>query len=170
MATQTGLTHLFGFQMGTMTFLVKNGDASTTRTNYVQPNIQSLGFTHSLESTKIKGTSGEYVGIILHGEMIECTFDFIPEGTSISIDPTVAGSPSKSAIFPVVGGSVSITGLPVVAAGSYSDALNTGTTLSPGTNLWIYEGGGTIKGSSDSHWTGSITLKRYPGITSAVAI
>jgi len=165
MATQTGLTHLFGFQMGTMTFIAKNGDASTPATNYVKPNIQSLGFTHSLESTKIKGTSGEYVGIILHGEMIECTFDFIPEGTSISIDPTVAGSPSKSAIFPVLGGSVSITGLPVVAAGSYSDALNT-TAF----NHWIYEGGGTIKGSSDSNWTGSITLKRYPGITSAVAI
>jgi hypothetical protein len=164
MATQTGLTHLFGF--GTLTFLVKTIDASTTVTNYAKPNIQGMGFTHSLDSSVIKSTNGEVTGLILHGEMIECTFDFIPEGTAIAIT-NAAGNANASAFFPPVGGSVQVTGMPVIVAGSFNDALNTGSS---GTNLWIYKGGGTIKGENASNWTGSIPLVRYPGITSAVPV
>jgi len=162
MATQTGLTHLFGF--GTLTFLVKTADASTTVTNYAKPNIQGMGFTHSLDSTIIKSTNGEVTGLILSGEMIECTFDFIPEGTTIAIT-NAAGSANVSAFFPPVGGSVVVTGMPLIVAGSFNDALNTTST-----NTWIYKGGGTIKGENASNWTGSIPLVRFPGITSAAAV
>ena len=73
--------------------------------------------------------------------------------------------PMAAAFFPPVGGSVAVTGMPVIVAGSFTDALNTTTT-----NTWIYKGGGTIKGENASNWTGSIPLVRYPGITSAAAV
>jgi len=160
MATQTGLTHLYGVPA----VFVMNSASGSAVTGYVTPNIQSGGITHGLESSKIKSTTGEYVGIILHGEMLECTFDCIPEGSVLDVNFATTGSPSISARLPVVGGQVQITGLPIIPIGSFTDAFNTNAT---NVQRWVYEGGGSIKGDSGSHWTMTLPLKRYPSIAAA---
>jgi hypothetical protein len=162
MATQTGKTHLYGVP-ATFVFYSANGIVVS---GYVTPNLQSGSLSHSVEVDKIKSTTGEFTGLIHHGEALSCTFDCIPEGSVLDVG-TFAG-PVLSARLPAVGGNVVITGLPILAAGSFADAFNVNTAGSaPETSRWIYEGGGSIKGSSDSHWTMTLPLMRYPGIVGA---
>jgi hypothetical protein len=73
----------------------------------------------------------------------------------------------NSAQTPEAGGSALITGLPIIPKGPFRDAINTnGVNIQP----WIYEGGENFTLPADDKATGSITLMRYPKITSGVAI
>lgn len=151
MATQVGTAHIFGTPATV-------GIASLT--GYITPNVQTLDLSHNSDIDKIKSQTGEVSGIISSGDSIECEFNFIPEGTTTLNAKLSAGIPASLS-------GITITGLPIIAFGPFTDAFNTN---SGNTQPWIYEGGGKIKGASDGKWTAIFTLHRYIGITSASAL
>ncbi len=151
MATQLGTGHIHSLNGGTL---------GCSLAGYVSPNLQTLRLQHAAESDKIKGQAGNTTGLILQDDMLECTFEVIPEGTTVANAKTSAGLPAAGTTF-------TITGLPIIAAGGFADALNTG---GGNTQPWIYEGGGQIHGDKAGKWTATLPLKRYPGITSGTAI
>jgi hypothetical protein len=160
MATMQSKGHVFGLYTGDIKFLASDG--STAFTGYVQfdKNNQSLELKHNGTVDRIVGQTGEITSLIAHGEHLEVTLDFIPEGA------TLAAAKAGAAIPPGVYGA-KITGLPIIIMGSFSDALNTdGGSTQP----WFYEFDGTISGAAEGKWTGKITLHRYPSITSAAVI
>lgn len=136
----------------------------TALTGYVSPNMQSLKANHKADVKTTKGQNGKTTTAYYSDEQIELTFDVIPEGTTPGSAIVEA---KKSAGLPAVGSAFTITGLPIIVIGAFTDGLNTnGTSTQP----WIYEGGGTISGEADEKWTLSLPLKRYEGITSGTAI
>jgi hypothetical protein len=156
MSTQIGRGHIVGLSGGTITFT--NPD-TTTLAGTILYDERSLRVSHNGSVTNIKNKSGETVGLIAVDEMLECTFNFIPYGTSVA-------NAKASATAPDLLASAVITGLPVIPMGSFSDALNASSG-----NPWIYEGGWEVNGTGDGEpWSASVTLKRYPGITSGTAI
>src|SRR5687768_8196567 len=119
MSVHAGTGHIEGF--GTAA-LVLNDAAGSAVAGYISPNLQSLKVTHNAGSVnEIKGQTGVVTGLLINDEMIECTFDFIPEGTTIA-------NAKLSARLPEVGTRVNTANLPVVAIGSFADALNATTT------------------------------------------
>lgn len=128
--------------------------AITALSGYVSPNMQSLRAGHSADSKMIKSQAGKIAGGIYENDFLECTIEFIPEGSTIANAKLSAG-------LPAAGSGVTLSGLPVIVCGGIADALN---------GLWIYEAGGSINGSADGEWTATLPLKRYPLITSATAI
>lgn len=130
---------------------------------YVTPNVQSLRATHVVDADRIKSSAGIVTGVIGEDDGIECTFEVIPEGTTIA--QAIADS-KKAAGLPTAPSAFTITGLPIIACGPFSDAFNTnGTSTQP----WIYEGGGSWNGVNDGKWTMTLPLRRYQGITSGTA-
>lgn len=152
MSTQLGTGHIHSLSGGAL------GCASLS--GYVSPNLQSLRLSHAADVEKIKGQTGKTTGIIAEDDTIECTFEFIAEGTTIANAKKAAGIPAAGAAF-------TITGLPIIAMGGFTDALNTDAG---NTQPWIYEGGGTINGIANGKWTGTLPMKRYLQITSGTAI
>jgi hypothetical protein len=65
---------------------------------------------------------------------------------------------------------MTVSGGPITAVGSFSDALNVGSGSLPATAKWIYAGGGSIQRSSDGHATLNLTFRRYPLIVGGTAI
>lgn len=127
---------------------------------YVSPNLKTLKLGHNNTADEIKGQDGEISALIFSGDSVECTFDFIPQGTSIA-------NAKKAAGIPASGAAVTVTGLAIIAFGPFSDVLNTDAG---NTQPWIYSGGGSISGESEQKWMASLPLKRYIGITSGTAI
>lgn len=150
---QLGKGHLYGLTGGTIALYDATGAAVLT--GYVSPNIQTLKLSHGTDNISIKGQTGLTTGKIFNDQILECTFDVIPEGTAVA-------NALASASLPPPGCKGLITGLPIVIVGLFADAFNTnaGTTIP-----WIYEGGGTIDAPNDKQWSCSIPLKRYEGIT-----
>ena len=142
---------------------MKGTDGTTTLTGYVSPNLKTLKLNHGADRSEIKGQDGVTSGLILNNEVVECTFDVIPEGSSVA-------NAKLSAQLPTPGCICVITGLPVIKIGSFTDStdgvLNSGNSTQP----WIYEGGGSVNGESEKEWSMSIPLKRYVGITSGTPI
>lgn len=157
MATHIGKAQIVGLSGAAL------GMASVT--GYVSPNMQSLKVGHQAEVERIKNQVGEVTTLISSGDYIECSFDFIPEGGT-STDNTIAKA-KLSASLPATLAAVTITGLPIIQVGPFTDALNT----NPGnTQPWIYEGGGELSGPNSTKWTLTFTLRRYINITSATPI
>jgi hypothetical protein len=157
MATQIGKAHIYGLSGAT----IKN--AATWGVLY--PNMQSVRLSHNAKVDEIKGQGGEVGSIIASGETLECTFELIPEGSdTIS---TIADAKTVCGIPPTLA-AMTIAGLPVVAMGCWSDALNTAGT--PSGSLWIYMGGASVNGVNDDKWTVSFPCKRFPEITSATPL
>ena len=152
MSAQQGKGQVYSLSGGT---IVLKDLAGVAIVGYVSPNLQSLRVTHNGKLDEIKGQDGEYNAFIASGEKVECEFSFIPQGSTIA-------NAKVSAQFPPLGSAGAISGLPVIACGSFSDVFNTG--------VWYYQGGGSDNGVNDSNWTGTITLVRYPGITTTAAI
>lgn len=130
------------------------GTVANSVTGYVSPNLQSLRLTHSADKKTTKSQSGITTAAYYSDEMLELEIDFIPEGTTIV-------NAVKSAYEPAPGDAVTMSGLPVVNIGGFSDALNSA--------LWIYEGS-NLTGPNDANWTGGIKLVRHIGITSLTPI
>ena len=150
--TQVGKGHIFGMGSGALGISAVSG--------YISPNIKTLKLGHTSDVDRIKSQAGGITSLIGSGDYLECTFDFIPEGSSIANAKLSAG-------IPAVLSGVTITGLPILAIGPFSDALNTnGTNTQP----WFYEGGGSVNGESEQKWTSTLPLRRYLEITSATAI
>jgi hypothetical protein len=156
MATQIAKGHIQGFGSGAIAFT--NPD-STTISGYVSPNLQTLALKGSADNQKIKGQSGSTTSIIGMDDMVECTFDFIAEGSTLAAAKTSAAAPQNLA-------GAAITGLPIIAFGPFTDVLNTN---GGNTQPWVFEMEAQINGKLQA-WEGSITLRRYPLITSTTAI
>lgn len=156
MATMQGRGEVFALG-ATIAFTKPDG---TSLSGYVTPNMQSLRVSHGTKVDEIKGQDGEFNAFLVSGERIECEFSFIPQGTTIA-------NAKLSAQMPPAGSSATITGLPILPFGSFTDVLNTN---GGNTQPWYYQGGGSDSGVNDSNWTGTFTLVRYPSITSTTAI
>lgn len=121
---------------------------------HVSPNLKTLRLRHVGDIKRIRGQKGLTTGLLSNDEMLECSFDWVMEGTS-------RANARLSGRLPLLLSAVDIASLPVIIQGSFSDSLNnTGLTGSP----WIYEGEGSINGESEDVWSGSFTLRRYVGI------
>lgn len=152
MATQLGTGHIHSLSGGALGCAALAG--------YVSPNLQTLRVSHSADRLAIKSQAGKTTGLIFEDDSIECTFEVIAEGTTIANAKLSAG-------LPPAGSGFTITGLPIIAFGGFTDALNTnGANTQP----WIYEGGGSLNLVNDDKGTVTITLKRYLQITSATPI
>jgi len=149
MATQIGRGHIYG---------LAGVSCITGVSGSVSPNLKTLRFSHTAEVDRIRGQDGNTGSLIAFDEVLELEISFIPEGSTIASAKVSAGLPSLLS-------GVTLSGLPVIAMGSYADALNTAS----GTP-WIYEGGGSIDAESETKWAATLPLRRYVGITSAVGI
>lgn len=161
--TQLNKAHVFGIPA---TFVLYAPNGSSAISGYTSPNISGANLTHHAQEDMIKSSTGEYTGIIMSGEYLECTFDLVPEGT------TSQALAALSAPLPALGSSVAITGLPYIPSGGTTDgsaggfcdgtwgAFNSGgsgVTL----NRWIYSGGGSWKLNNAGHATMTLPLKRF---------
>jgi len=146
-------------QLATGVMTLRNPDGSTMA-GYVSPNLQSLRLVHNATKREITDQEGDTVGLIFLNSHLECTFDFIQQGTSLANAKLAAQTPEA-------GGTAAVTGLPVLKKGPFVDALNTnGVSVQP----WIYEGGENFTLPADDKATGSITLMRYPKILTGARI
>jgi len=145
MSVQLGTGHIHSVSGATL---------ACSLAGYVSPNVQSLKVSHSADRIAVKSMAGVTTGLIFNDDQLECTFEVIPEGTTIANAKLAAG-------IPAAGTSFTISGLAVITCGGIADALN---------GLWIYEGGGSVNGVSDDKWTLTMPMKRYPGISSGTAI
>lgn len=146
MATQLGKGHIYSLSGGSL--------ACTTLAGYVSPNLQTLRANHNADITEIKGQDGNVNGLIANNDWVECTFDFIPQGATVANSKASAGTPAAGTGF-------TLAGLPIITFSGVVDIFNSGA--------WIYVGG-TFELPADRNAVGSITLRRYPGITSTTAI
>lgn len=142
MAIHVGKGHIHSLDGGTIA--VTGGTVS--------PNMQSIRLTHGSDIQRIRAQGGDTGAVIGSDEVLELEIDFIPQGSSIANAKTSAKLPTAPSI-------VTLSGLHVIAVGSFSDALN-------GTNF-IYEGGGTITGEAGpGPFTMTMPLRRYAGMAS----
>lgn len=157
--TFIGAGHIHGIHApatatpGTLT--LKSADGTAVIASYASPNLQSLKIGQKSTTEEIKNYAGDISSKVYSGQYIECAFDFIPEGA------TLAGA-VLSATIPDSGGSGVTAGMPVIKIGGITDALNASN--------WLYDSDGTLDLKVDEKGSGSITLRRYPAITSMTAI
>jgi hypothetical protein len=121
---------------------------------YVSPDMESYDISHEADTDEVRNSKGEVVGHIGYNNRLTLTVNFIPASTNSKAEALL------SAALPDVNGTCVISGAPVIEVGGYPDAINALTG-----NRWIYAGGGSIKTTQTGKATGTITLKRYPGIT-----
>lgn len=162
-----GRAHIFGigtYSSGTLTPATLAQATAGNIAGYITPNLQTARVSDTaVGKHDIKNQAGVVSGIIfVLDDIIECTFDFIPESSSGT--NTVAGA-LASMQLPSKGSYVTVAGLPVVPIGSFADALNASTT-----NPWLYEGGATINLSSESNATMTLPLRRLKGIAAATPL
>lgn len=159
-ATQ-GAAPLFG--AGAPTFVL-NDAAGSAVSGYIMPTVTGYNITHGVASTETKNESGDIDAVTFHGEYIECAFQLLPTGAT-------SAEALASARIPQPGATLTISGAPVMAVGSFSDALNvSGSGGLPGTAKWIYYGSGTVARSSDGHAALNLTFRRNPLIVGGAAI
>jgi len=152
MATLVGKGHIYG--LATIAFGI------SSLSGYVSPKLETLSLTHSADFTEEMDQTGLVDSVIGNPRGVQCSFRFKPKGSTIANAVLSAGIPQVAA-------GVTITGLSVIAFAGFTDVFNTN---SGNTQPWIYDGNGSLEGVHDGVWTGSITLRRYLGITSATAI
>lgn len=130
------------------------GTIANAVAGYVSPNLQSLRLRHAGDKKTTKNQSGDTSAAYYSDQMLELEIDFIPEGTTIA-------DAKKAAYSPAPGDAVTLSGLPVINKGGFTDALNSA--------LWIYEES-TDNGTNDGHWTGGMKIVRHLGITSLTPV
>lgn len=160
-ATQ-GAAPTFGTAAVTFTIYPPN-DGTTAYSGYLMPTVTGYNITHGVGATETKNASGDIDAVTYHGEYIECAFTLLPTGSSTA--NTLASSR-----VPAPGSTMTISGAPVTAFGSFSDALNVSGSSLPLNARWIYTGSGSIQRSSEGHATMNLTFRRYPGIVGGTAI
>jgi len=152
MATLTGKGHVFGLTGGTISI---KGTDNVAIAGYVSPNLQTLRLTPAFKKDMIPNQSGNIASAIFYDEMIECTFDFVAEGTTIA-------NAKLSAQIPEAGSFATIAGLPVIKQGSFADVLNSAD--------WLFEGDASLNIGAEKKLEGTITLRRYKDLAAAAAI
>ena len=144
---QVGKAHIYGLanSAGVVMTLAYTGSPYA---GTIIPIFKSLRLAHSIEVKQTKNTFGITTGLITDDEIIECTFEFIPEGAT-------RAEAATSAKFPGVA-ICTLANLPVMTIGSFANVLNS--------DAWIYLGGGSINGESEKEWSATLPLKRFVGI------
>lgn len=160
----TGSRHLLGLAKltagtpSTVAIDMKSqSDGLTTISGYISPNMQSGRLTNNADVIDIRNSAGVLASIIANDEFLECSFDFVPEGSNYA-------NALLSGTLPPIPTFVAITGMMVIPCGPWSDAFNVtsgGLLACP----WIYRGGGTVNGTAAGQVTLSMTLRRHQGFT-----
>jgi hypothetical protein len=152
MANVQGKKYIYGSPATLALYSSTNGAA--VMTGYVSPDMESYDLSHESDTEEVKNSAGEVVGHIAYNNRLTLTVNFVPaSATSVDLAKLTAQLPDAN-------GTCIISGAPVIVAGGYPDAINADTS-----NRWIYSGGGSIKTTNTGKATGTITLKRYAGIT-----
>lgn len=135
------------------------GAAVADASIYVSPKVTDISIKASAKMEEVAGVQGDIVGIGISNEFIDITFTLMPHGS------TKANALMSTFIFRV-GAPVIISQAPIykalgheTAAGLYADLLNTGTSSV------AFVQSHDMKYSTGSYTTGTITVRRYPGIT-----
>ena len=161
MANTQGKKYIFG-SPATITLYDAAGNAIVS--GYVSPDIESYDITHDCDTEEVRNSSGEVVGHIAYNNRITLTVNFVPA------DSTSTANALLSAALADGNGTATLTGAPVIEVGGFTDALNAPGAGSPSPGgRWIYAGGGSVKTTNTGKATGTITLKRYAGITATGA-
>lgn len=150
MANSQGRVYRFG---APATLALYNSAGNLVVTLYTSPDMESYDLAHEADTEEVRNSAGEVVGHISYNNRITLTVNFIPAGAN-------AADALKALSAPDANGTCIITGAPQVEFGGYADAINAATG-----NRWIYAGGASVKFTQSGKATGTITLKRYTGLT-----
>ena len=116
-----------------------------TLSGYVSPRLDSVGATHDAEAVALKDQEGKTIGWLWNGdEGLSMDIDFTPQGTSVANAKLAGGLPLPLS-------TITIAGMPSIAVGGFSDALNGA--------LWTYLGGGKITIPADANTPATSTLR-----------
>jgi hypothetical protein len=131
-----------------------NGTSGTVEYNGVTNTgiITSAPAQHGHTRDEVKGQSGDFAGIVAHGEMMDLPIEVVPSGDADA-------NARASAKLPVVLQKVTLAGWPVIAIGNLSDAFNHGN--------WMYAGDGQVRLTSEGRATMTMTLIYRKGISPA---
>jgi hypothetical protein len=170
MASQTqGAANGFGTYGGTagsrtpVSFTVYNASNTSLGAGFVMPTVDGFTLTHNYETSNTRLGNGDYDSHTVHGEYLEMSCDLVFVGSSeANLALAERGFPPGSTIV--------ISGAPVRSMGSFTDAINVAGGSAPETSRWHPMPGMTIRRTSTGTSTGSITLRRYPGIVGGAAI
>jgi hypothetical protein len=151
--TLTGKGHVFGLTGGTIA--LKDADGTTTITGYISPNLQSLRLSAGAKKDMIPNQAGNTASAIFWDESVECTFDFVAEGTTVA-------NAKLSGRIPQAGYFAALAGLPIIPFATFADVFNSGA--------WLYEGEGSFNIGAEKKLEGSITLRRYTDLAAGAVI
>lgn len=170
MASQTqGAANGFGTYGGTagsrtpVSFTVYNASNTSLGVGFVMPTVDGFTLTHNYETANTRLGNGDYDSHTVHGEYLEMSCDLVFVGSS------EANLALAERGFPP-GSTISISGAPVRSMGSFTDAINVAGGSAPETSRWHPMPGMSIRRTSSGTSTGSVTLRRYPGIVGGAAI
>jgi hypothetical protein len=150
MANTLGRVYRFG---SPATLELYNSAGTLVITAYTSPDMEGYDLQHECDTDEVRNSAGEVVGHITYNNRITLTVNFIPAGAT-------ASDALKALSAPDANGTCILTGAPAVQFGGYADAINAATG-----NRWIYAGGASLKFTQSGKATGTITLKRYSGLT-----
>lgn len=158
-AIQKGRGHLIGIA-GTVVFTQATGGPAVSGT--ISYNSRSMRFVVNGELVEVGDEDADIVGLVAGAESLQCDFTFIPYGTGA----TAAADATRSHWIPGALASAVITGAPVIAMGSFADAINVSGGVSP----WFVVPGSQVPFEAGLNPQGvTITMRRYPGVTTATA-
>ncbi len=149
---------------GAITFVVYDAAGTPLGSGFVMPTVEDFNLTHNFDQTNTRLGNGDINSHTVSGEYLEAQFTLAFTGTSASNQ--AAGERG----FPL-GSTITISGAPIRAMGSWSDALNVaGSGSLPDIARWHPMPGMSIRRSSTGPSTGTLTCRRYPGIQGGAAI
>lgn len=156
----------YGGSSGSMTpitFTVYDAAGTTLGSGFVMPTVDGFTLTHNYETATTRKGNGDYDSHTAHGEYLELSVDLVFTASSLSALANVERG------FPL-GSTIVISGAPVRPMGSFTDAINVAGGSAPETSRWHPMPGMSIRRTSSGTSTGSVTLRRYPGIVGGAAI
>ena len=170
MASQTqGAANGFGTYGGSagsrtpVSFTVFNASNTSLGAGFVMPTVDGFTLTQNYETANTRLGNGDYDSHTVHGEYLEMSCDLVFVGSS------EANLALAERGFPP-GSTISISGAPIRSMGSFTDAINVAGGSAPETSRWHPMPGMSIRRTSSGTSTGSVTLRRYPGIVGGAAI
>lgn len=146
-----------------ITFTVYDAAGTTLGSGFVMPSVTGFNLTQNGEVTNTKTGNGDYDSHTVHGEYLEASFDLLFVGSS-------EANQAKAERGWPPGSTVVISGAPVRAMGSFTDAINVAGGSAPETSRWHPMPGMSIRRTNSGESTGSVTMRRYPGIVGGAAI
>lgn len=149
--------------MTPITFTVYDAAGTTLGSGFVMPTVDGFTLTHNYETATTRKGNGDFDSHTSHGEYLELSVDLVFTASSLSALANVERG------FPL-GSTIAISGAPVRAMGSFADAINVAGGSAPETSRWHPMPGMSIRRTSSGTSTGSVTLRRYPGIVGGTAI